>query len=60
MSSRNAWTEKDERQYRHILMSERRRGRSVRRAREIAAGPVNKRRRAEGRTAGGAADRAAG
>lgn len=52
MSSKNAWTEKDERQYRHILLSERRRGRGVRRAREIAARTVNQRQRVEDRTVG--------
>jgi hypothetical protein len=49
MSPRSSWTAKDERQYRHVLKSERRRGRSPRRAREIAARTVNKQRRAEGR-----------
>lgn len=48
-SPRGGWTEKDERQYRHVLVSERRRGRSLRRAKEIAARTVNKQRRAEGR-----------
>jgi plasmid stabilization system protein ParE len=45
-----AWTSKDERQYEHIVESERDRGRSKSRAEEIAARTVNKRRRTEGRT----------
>jgi hypothetical protein len=44
------WTEKDERQYEHIKQSSRKRGRSLRRAKEIAARTVNKQRRLEGRT----------
>lgn len=47
---RSAWTAKDERQYRHVRKSELERGRSERRAEEIAARTVNKRRREEGRT----------
>jgi hypothetical protein len=45
-----AWTNKDERQYEHVKESERRRGRSPRKATEIAARTVNKQRREEGRT----------
>lgn len=45
-----AWTEKDERKYEHIKDGERARGRSVARAKEIAARTVNKQRRVEGRT----------
>jgi hypothetical protein len=45
-----AWTSKDERQYRHVKQSERARGRSEDRAEEIAARTVNKQRRIEGRT----------
>lgn len=45
-----AWTDKDERQYEHIKSSERKEGRSLKRAKSIAAATVNKRRRAEGRT----------
>ncbi|TVP42625.1 MAG: addiction module toxin RelE [Gemmatimonadales bacterium] len=45
-----AWTKKDERQYEHIRESERERGRSPERAREIAARTVNDQRREEGRT----------
>lgn len=46
----NAWTKKDERQYDHIKESEQKRGRSAKRAKEIAARTVNKQRREEGRT----------
>ena len=45
-----AWTDKDERQYEKIKQSERERGRSSARAKEVAARTVNKRRREEGRT----------
>lgn len=45
-----AWSAKDERQYEHIKESALKRGRSTRRAKEIAAATVNKRRTAEGRT----------
>lgn len=45
-----AWSNKDERQYEHIVESERERGRSPRRAKEIAGRTVNKQRRLEGRT----------
>jgi hypothetical protein len=45
-----AWSKKDERQYEHIKASEKSRGRSVARAKEIAARTVNKQRRLEGRT----------
>lgn len=45
-----AWSNKDERQYEHIKESARERGRSTRRAKEIAARTVNKQRREEGRT----------
>ena len=45
-----AWTKKDERQYEHIKESERERGRSSERSKEIAAATVNKRRAKEGRT----------
>lgn len=47
------WTAKDERQYEHIKESAREEGRSPRRAKEIAAATVNKRRRSEGRTKAG-------
>ena len=46
----SAWTDKDERQYEHIKDSEKKEGRSVKRAKQIAAATVNKRRSAEGRT----------
>ena len=45
-----AWSAKDERQYQHVKESERKRGRSMDRADEIAARTVNKERRLEGRT----------
>jgi hypothetical protein len=45
-----AWSKKDERQYEHIRKSERERGRSLERAKEIAARTVNDQRRREGRT----------
>ena len=46
-----AWNEKDERQYEHIKQGEKKRGRSLKRAKEIAARTVNKQRRTSGRTA---------
>ena len=48
--SPKAWSDKDERQYEHIKESAQKRGRSTRRAKEIAARTVNKQRREEGRT----------
>ena len=45
-----AWSAKDERQYEHVKDSESRRGRSSKRAKQIAAATVNKQRRKEGRT----------
>lgn len=45
-----SWSGKDERQYEHVKDSERRQGRSPKRAKEIAARTVNKQRRREGRT----------
>lgn len=45
-----AWSSKDERQYEHVKASEKKRGRSPRRAKEIAARTVNKQRKQEGRT----------
>ncbi len=44
------WSAKDERQYEKIKKSQTKRGRSTRRAKEVAARTVNKRRREEGRT----------
>ncbi|QEG36946.1 hypothetical protein [Bythopirellula goksoeyrii] len=45
-----AWSDKDERQYKHVKESEKERGRSEDRAEEIAARTVNKQRSKEGRT----------
>jgi len=45
-----AWTRKDERMYEHVKRSERERGKSERKAEEIAARTVNQQRRKEGRT----------
>lgn len=47
---RRAWSAKDERQYEHVKESERKRGRPIDRAEEIAARTVNSQRRSEGRT----------
>jgi hypothetical protein len=44
------WSNKDERQYKHIKQSEKAEGRSEKRAEQIAAATVNKHRAAEGRT----------
>jgi plasmid stabilization system protein ParE len=46
----NRWSNKDERQYEHIKESNRDRGMPERKATEIAARTVNKRRRTEGHT----------
>lgn len=45
-----AWSNKDERQYGHIKQGAKDRGKSEKRAEEIAARTVNKNRRQEGRT----------
>ncbi|MFO0832303.1 MAG: hypothetical protein U0637_10760 [Phycisphaerales bacterium] len=45
-----AWTAKDERQYEHIKESEGKRGRTSKRAKQIAAATVNKQRRRDGKT----------
>ena len=45
-----AWSDKDERQYEHIKESERDQGRSMKRAKSIAAATVNKQRSEQGRT----------
>ena len=45
-----AWSAKDERQYEHIKDSEKKEGRSMKRAKQIAAATVNKRRKSQGRT----------
>ncbi len=46
----NAWSNKKERQYEHIKKSAKKRGKSPKRAKEIAARTVNKQRREEGKT----------
>jgi hypothetical protein len=46
-----AWSSKEERQYEHIKDSAKKRGASMKRAKEIAARTVNKERRLEGKTA---------
>jgi plasmid stabilization system protein ParE len=46
----SAWSKKDERQYEHIKESAKKRGKSEKRAKEIAARTVNKTRRRSGRT----------
>ena len=43
-----AWSDKRERQYEHIKESERKQGRSLKRAKEIAARTVNKQRAQKG------------
>lgn len=43
-----AWSDKRERQYEHIKDSERKQGRSLKRAKEIAARTVNKQRAESG------------
>ena len=48
-----AWSDKDERQYEHIKDSAKKRGKSTKRAKEIAARTVNKERREEGHTKSG-------
>lgn len=45
-----AWSSKDERQYEHVKDSELERGKSTKKAKEIAARTVNKNRRLSGRT----------
>jgi hypothetical protein len=45
-----SWSNKDERQYEHIKESAKKRGRSTKRAKEIAARTVNKGRRKAGKT----------
>lgn len=47
-----AWSAKRERQYEHVKESERRQGRSMKRAKEIAARTVNKERARTGETRG--------
>jgi hypothetical protein len=45
-----AWSAKRERQYEHIKDSEKKQGRSTKRAKEIAAATVNKQRAGAGET----------
>ena len=45
-----AWSDKRERQYEHIKDSERKRGHSLKRSKEIAARTVNKERKEKGET----------
>lgn len=45
-----SWSKKDERQYEHVKKSEKDKGESKERAKEIAARTVNKQRSKEGRT----------
>lgn len=45
-----AWSRKDEKMYEHIKSSEKKEGKSDKRAKEIAARTVNKRRREQGET----------
>jgi len=45
-----AWSDKRERQYEHVKESERKQGRSMKRAKEIAARTVNKERARSGET----------
>ena len=47
-----AWSDKRERQYEHIKDSERKQGRSLKRAKEIAARTVNKQRAQKGEAKG--------
>ena len=47
-----AWSAKRERQYEHVKESEKKQGRSTKRAKEIAARTVNKQRAQQGETKG--------
>jgi len=49
---RSAWNAKRERQYKHVKESEKKQGRSTKRAKEIAARAVNKERARSGETSG--------
>ena len=49
----DAWSDKRERQYEHIKSSQKKRGKSEERAKEVAARTVNKQRRQEGETQSG-------
>jgi hypothetical protein len=46
----DAWSDKDERKYQHVKASEKARGKSAAKAKEIAARTVNQQRHSEGRT----------
>ncbi|HXT50006.1 MAG TPA: plasmid stabilization protein [Thermoanaerobaculia bacterium] len=50
-----SWSNKDERQYEHIKSSAKKKGRSAKTAKRIAAATVNKQRSSEGRTKSGGA-----
>ena len=52
-----AWSKKRERQYEHIKDSEKKQGRSTKRAKEIAARTVNKERAQKGETKGSSSSR---
>jgi hypothetical protein len=45
-----SWSQKDERQYEHIKKSAKKKGRTAKRAKQIAAATVNKQRAKKGRT----------
>ncbi|MFZ0454731.1 MAG: hypothetical protein WCE54_14575 [Ignavibacteriaceae bacterium] len=47
----DSWSKKEERKYKHIKKSEKKKGRSEKRAKEIASRTVNKDRRKKGKTA---------
>ena len=51
-----AWSAKDERQYKHIVKSCRKRGRSAKGCKRMAAATVNKTRKRQGRTLSGVHD----
>jgi hypothetical protein len=55
-----AWSNKDERQYEHIKDSEAKQGRGAKRAKQIAAATVNKKRSSEGRTKSARARKSSG
>ena len=54
-----AWSNKDERQYEHIKASAKKKGRSTKTAKRIAAATVNKERSKEGRTKSGGGKKSA-
>jgi hypothetical protein len=53
ISMPKSWSDKRERQYEHIKESEKKQGRSTKRAKEIAARTVNKQRASKGETGDG-------